>query len=69
MTSDLDLIPGVDYEPAVCMACGKDEHTAAELAECIASVVATFASCGNCGRNVPDGYDECDSCGMSMVCD
>jgi hypothetical protein len=34
------LIPGVDYDPAVCMACGQDEHTPEQLADCIASVLA-----------------------------
>lgn len=32
-------IAGVDYDPAVCDACGKDEHTDAELAECIDSML------------------------------
>lgn len=35
-----DLIPGVDYEPAVCDVCGHDVHTPAELADCIDSALA-----------------------------
>ena len=35
----MNLIPKVDYEPAVCDNCGKDEHTPTELRECVESIV------------------------------
>lgn len=38
MSND-DLIPGVDYEVACCDNCGKIEHSAAELAECMDSML------------------------------
>ena len=39
MNTDDNLIPGIDYDVAVCDACGRDEHTPAELVECIDSMV------------------------------
>lgn len=33
------LIPGTDYEVAVCDNCGKDVHTVAELEDCLASML------------------------------
>jgi hypothetical protein len=34
------LIPGVDYEPAVCDNCGRDKHTERQLKACIRSATA-----------------------------
>lgn len=67
---DPPLVAGVDYDPAVCDDCGRDVHSPAELAACIASALGpvdneerwTAPRCGRCdGRGTLAGR-VCTAC-------
>ena len=59
----------MDYDPAVCDNCGRDEHTPAELDECVESMLAPVEQCcAICGTIADDVADRGSSCPLCPDC-